>query len=166
MNRLLILITRSTVLLCCLAPLGCKLGHKLEVTTLAPSPDGSNVVALVEKDAFIDRNFEVRLFRTHESVRRGSIVFVSPDEGLPVGTERFIWSQDARYILLLGKHFFLTNEPLQSGDQLYLLYDTKSQKVWCNSPQKPELPRFTLSELAKLKFGSIGEGSDPHKSLP
>jgi hypothetical protein len=76
-------------------------------TTLTSlSPDDKFRVIILERRLGlldIDRNFHVRL----EDVKtgRGKVIFRSPDEGRPVGSERIIWSLDSSRFVLLGRHF-------------------------------------------------------------
>jgi hypothetical protein len=82
-------------------------------------------------------------------------VFRSPDEGIPRGTERFIWSEDSQFLLLVGKHFFLRRCcTLQSGDEAYLLLHVPSRQMWCNASQT-SLPDFGERELTKAGFGEL-----------
>lgn len=107
-----------------------------------------------------DRQFQVILYST-ANTNKYRIIYHSPDEGTP-GTERFIWSRDSRYFLLLGKRFSIeTNAPFtflnsayKSDEYGYLLYDVVESKVMCNSSQDTRYPRFFLTNL-------IGKDFDP-----
>ena len=57
------------------------------------------------------------------SIAGRAILYHSPDEGTPYGTERLIWSRDGTKLLLVGRHFFVKDDLfLDNGDQLYFLY--------------------------------------------
>ena len=118
------------------------------LTASAASPDGRMAVQLVDPDSFLDRNFSLRL--------RGSSwwwrhIWLSPDEG-PPGGERFVWSRDGRYVLLVGPNFFALPEScLASGEYLYLHLDTRSGAVRNNATQTRG-PRFALADLAGVEF--------------
>jgi hypothetical protein len=123
-----------------------------QVTTTRLSPDELLRAVLVEYPypGFIDRNFQVRI----EEVKGASrTIFRSPDEGRPTGSERFLWSRDGSRLVLLGKHFYVTEGVrLQNGEFLYLLYDFPTGRLWCNADQS-RAPRFGESELRGYDFG-------------
>jgi hypothetical protein len=101
----------------------------------------------------VDRNFTIRL----ESRDEGEIrtVFSSPDEGMPEGTERFIWSGDSQYVLLVGSHFFVERSvAVGHSEQAYLLLHLPTKRVWCNSRQT-SLPRLTQDVLSDAGFASV-----------
>jgi hypothetical protein len=82
----------------------------------------------------IDRSVTVRL----TDLSRGSVstIFVSPDEGRPPGTERFVWSSNGDYLALLGRHFFEDKAfQLSNGEYFYLLYHVPTGRIWCNASQ-------------------------------
>jgi hypothetical protein len=114
-----------------------------KTTTQSLSPDEAYRVSLVEvrpkMPGRIDRNVKV-CFATLDKEDKHEIkeetLFTSPDEGKPIGSERFIWSKDSAYVLLVGKHFFVAAElPLRGGEQAYFLYHVPSKRSWCNSRQ-------------------------------
>ena len=122
------------------------------VTTMLFSPDESMRAVLVEKRSFIDRNFEIRLeWWGSGGATSRTIIFSSPDEGRPVGTERFLWSRDSGKLLLVGKHFFTADDArLPTGEYLYFLYDVATGTKRCNASQGGLYPPFTLSDTAGI----------------
>lgn len=124
------------------------------VTLVSLSPDDNWRVHLVERNPplAIDRNFRVRLERLADhSVRE---LFQSPDEGLPVGSERILWSPDSTQFVLVGRHFSHNDkyEQLPSGESLYLLYDIPSGRLRCNATQGERgAERFTRSDCPWLE---------------
>jgi hypothetical protein len=125
------------------------LDRRLTLTSL--SPNDTLRVMLVERPTFIDRNFEVRLENIDSSRER--TVFRSPDEGRPVGSERVVWSADGTRFLLLGRHFFVSDQgKLSSGEHAYLMMDVRSGRLWCNSRQQSELPGFGVEELREVRW--------------
>jgi hypothetical protein len=116
---------------------------------------------LLDRPRFIDRNFVVRVedCQTHDSF----VIFSSPDEGMPIGSERFLWSKDSAQLLLVGKHFVVhEGAELETGESLYLLYDVASGVVWCNARQQSSFASFGLAELAGHDFGEeFGLRSSP-----
>lgn len=122
------------------------------VTTALVSPDGGRVAVLVELPRMLDRNFVVRLFTIGEGPGRARDVFESPDEGRPVGTERFLWSRDGRWLLLLGRNFSVRQDtPVVGGETLYLLCDTSLGNIRCNASQT-KIEGFGLADLEGLDF--------------
>ena len=120
-------------------------------TVTSLSPDDKWRVILVERRLFIDRNFHVRL----EEVETGQTrtIFQSPDEGRPIGSERFVWSQDASRFLLLGRHFYRCDSAaLPSGEQAYLMMDLNSDQIWCNAGQQTQFPEFGTDEIAAINW--------------
>jgi len=125
------------------------------ITLASVSPDGSALVRLVELPSFIDRNFELRLVTIKEGTEQGAAttVFRSPDEGRPAGSERIVWSKDSSVFLLLGRHFYVTDEAkLPNGEMLYLFYDLRSGKTLCNATQQSQYPSFTVKELGSVEW--------------
>jgi hypothetical protein len=123
------------------------------VTTTALSPDDQWRAALVEtQPRFIDRNFTVRVGAAAADPLSLEPVFESPDEGMPVGSERFIWSKDAEYLLLVGRHFVVEGSArLRTGEELYLLHHVPTKRQWCNARQT-RAERFGFPDLARIAF--------------
>jgi len=124
-----------------------------QATTTLLSPDDKIRVSVIEASSpgSIDRNFQIRL----EVLDSGatSVVFTSPDEGLPVGSERFIWSKDGTAFLLVGRHFALRDSiTLATGEEAYFLYNLSSNRAWCNSRQQSAFPHFTRDMLHGIQF--------------
>lgn len=121
------------------------------VTARALSPDEKWLVTLHDVSTFIDRNFIVTLrdLKTDTS----TVIFQSPDEGLSVYTEYFLWSADGRSLLLVGRHFYTKPElRLANGEIVYLLYDTQSGRLWCNAKERPNLARIDEPLLRQHGF--------------
>jgi hypothetical protein len=131
------------------------------ITTQSLSPDDTYRIYLTESKPnlplTIDRNFKLSLAildkdDKHEIARE--TLYISPDEGKPIGSERFIWSKDSKYVLLVGKHFFVATD-LQVGhdEQAYFLYHAPSKRSWCNSQQaKGKHGILTEDELREIDF--------------
>ena len=130
-----------------------------DVTTSLLSPNEKMRAVLVEHPlSFIDRNFRVYLEKTENPGALSSELFRSPDEGRPIGSERFLWSGDNTRILLLGRHFFVKPEvQLRNGESLYLLYDVPSGRIWCNASQQDRYPHFGEEELSGYNFGGTAK---------
>jgi hypothetical protein len=123
------------------------------VTTALVSPDGGRMALLVELPKFLDRNFAVRLLPFGEHLGKVRVIFESPDEGRPVGTERFLWSRDGRWLLLVGRRFYVRpGTPVVDDETLYLLYDTAGGSVRCNALQT-KLEGFGVADLTEMDFG-------------
>jgi hypothetical protein len=96
----------------------------------------------------IDRNFAVTL--TDLSSGSVSTIFVSPDEGRPPGTERFVWSSNGDYFALLGRHFFEDKAfQLSNGEYFYLLYHIPTGRMWCNASQSSG-ERMSIAQLRSV----------------
>jgi hypothetical protein len=122
-----------------------------QITTAAYSPDGQHRADLVDRKLhMIDRNFRIRIVELSGS---SQFVFHSPDENpLNIGQERFLWSQDGRRLLLVGRGFWVRKgAELANGESLYFLWDAASGKSWCNSDQRG--PPFDITELEGFDFG-------------
>ena len=116
------------------------------VTLVSLSPDEQTRVWLVEKPHWIDRNFVVRV----EEMKSGDsrIVFRSPDEGRPIGSERIVWASDSERFLVLGRHFYTAPDALLgSGNKLYLLHDLRSGRTWSNASQQVHFSSFSKADL-------------------
>lgn len=118
------------------------------ITMSALSPSNRYRALLVERPAFIDRNFDVVILDVDTDNER--TIFTSPDEGRPIGSERFLWSRDDQYLLLLGRNFFVAEAAvLDSGEQMYLLHHLPTGGTWCNATQA-DIPRFDATILREL----------------
>lgn len=123
-------------------------GKQEQVSLESTSPGGSFKVQIVELPVF-DRNFQVRLI---PEGKPPEVIYSSPDEGRPVGTERIIWSKDGDHFLLLGKNFTAGKEArLATGEYLYLLYQISTKKVRGNALQANHLG-FTVADLNGIEF--------------
>lgn len=112
------------------------------------SPDQKYVASFKELPGF-DRSFQV-LVAGNNSTSLPKIVYTSPDEGRPVGTERFIWTTNSEAFLLVGSHFFTrTNLKTKNGQSIYLFYNVVSGELRSNASQNV-LPGIDAAELRKL----------------
>jgi len=59
-----------------------------QVTLTSLSPDDAVRVNVVELPHFVDRNFDLRLEKFVNRAGKAEVVFTSPDEGAPPGSER------------------------------------------------------------------------------
>ncbi len=125
-------------------------------TTQSLSPnDGFRAILRERGPSFgIDRNFVIQL----ENVLDGEVrtIFKSPDEGRPIGSERFAWSTDSKRVLLVGRHFYTVDDDitLKDGSRPYFLYDLETRDAWCNADQVKDLPRITSEKLIDAGFKS------------
>jgi hypothetical protein len=120
-------------------------------TLVSLSPDDQWRVALVERNQFIDRNFDLLLEYVNAS--RSRTVSRLPDEGRPIGSERIIWSADNSRFLLLGRHFYQADAArMKNGEQPYLMMDIPSGRIWCNASQQSEFPAFTIDDLKLISW--------------
>ena len=120
------------------------------MTTSRLSPDETLRASLIERPAE-DRRFQIRVENlvTGES----SIVFRSPDEGQPYGTERLIWSTDGTKLLLVGRHFFVKEDLfLNIGDQAFFLHDVPTGRGWCNSEAPVPFPPLKAEMIEGVEF--------------
>ena len=123
------------------------------VTARSLSPDERLLVELHERPAYIDRNFFITLRDRYAKAGASPVIFESPDEGRPICTEYFLWSADGRSVLLVGRHFYTKPElRLANGEIVYLLYDTQTGGIWCNSQQRPEMTRIDEPLLRQHGF--------------
>jgi len=157
-DKMLVRFLRGISLACLvilLAHTGCE-KTVTSFTTKCDSPDGRHRALLIEKDDFggIDRNFDVFLEDLTSTSTKRRLLFTSPDEGKPIGTERFIWSIDGRFLLLVGMKFIVVarGDSLDSGELLYLLYDIESANLRCNASQTDKYERFTLKDISKIRW--------------
>ncbi len=122
-------------------------------TVTSLSPYGTSRVSLVEVSPSwaIDRNFQLRI----ESMSTGEIrtVFHSPDEGRPIGSERFLWSRDGTTFLLVGRHFYVKDDlRIATGEQAYFLYEIPTGRGWCSADQPAGYPLLTAEILSRVAF--------------
>lgn len=136
------------------------LRDRTTVTSL--SPDDRVRARLVERPGWIDRNFDVILERLDDGTK--TVVFSSPDEGRPEGSERFLWSRDGTMLLLVGRHFIVRppSMALETGETVYLLYHLPSRRTWCNSEQQARFPPIPNDLSSRVDFGV---GINPGKSI-
>jgi hypothetical protein len=123
------------------------------ISASATSPDIRWRALLVEfDDGRLDRNFEVYLETV--STKELRLVFSSPDEGRPIGTERFIWSKDGRFLLLVGRQFGImdSGDRLSTGEYLYLLCDLHTGVIRCNARQQNKLAPFLKSDVRQIEW--------------
>ena len=131
------------------------------ITLASQSPDYKWRVYLVERPRMIDRNFEIEMEDIKSKNKR--TVFRSPDEGAP-GSERMIWSLDASRVLLLGGKFFVTEgATISTGEQLYLMMDIATGKIWCNASQQNRHPSFGLEDVGAISW--LGWTPPPNQPL-
>ncbi len=137
-------------------------------TTISLSPNEAYWIRLVERKPNlpirIDRNFKIILETRANS--QEELIFDSPDEGTPIGTERFIWSKDSDYVLLVGKHFFTEPPHIRisdDGSEAYFLYHVPTRRKWYNTKQTHTLaPALTKELLRGIKFEqSVQFDDDP-----
>jgi hypothetical protein len=117
------------------------------VTTSMLSPNLLLTIKLVETNTFIDRRFSVIV----EGIDKKNVIYTSPDELNPPGTEQFIWSVDSNYVLLIGRRFAACDTFDSRGNQIYLLYSYSDDKIWCCSKQKNYEP-INLDMLDSILF--------------
>ena len=134
--------------------------NREHITLVSLSPDEKRRVHLVELNAWIDRNFVIRVERCTD--RSFETIFRSPDEGMPIGSERIVWSPDSRQFVLLGRHFYVRDgTPSVGGEMLYLLYDVKACRLWCNAEQQRAYPHFEIGDVEWLKAPAPMPSSKP-----
>lgn len=134
------------------------------LTTQSLSPDGRYSIHLIEiqpnHPLRLDRNFRLELVQVEASgepvASSRDILFESPDEG-PAGTERFIWSKDGMYVLLVGREFFVDRElPTagEEGEHAYLLYHVPTRRLWVNARQisPDQFEPLTEHVLREIEF--------------
>ncbi len=150
MKRFLIGVALGLVLGAGFAVIGVGLASKR--TTLSRlSPDETTRACLVERTfPSLDRNFQVVL----EDLVHGEskVLYHSPDEGRPYGSERFIWSKDGQWLVLVGRHCFVKRDLfLDNGDQLYFLYHVPTGRSFSNAAFS-ERPPIEVSTIESTEF--------------
>jgi hypothetical protein len=100
-----------------------------------------------------DRRFEVRVTRHNGNAAEITSIYQSPDEGR--AAERLLWSDDSRYLLLVGKYLAVGRECVaDNGEVIYLLYDLDRRETRCNSCQLTNrMKTFDFNDLTKINFG-------------
>ena len=126
------------------------------ITLTSLSPDETVRVTLVELPHLLDRNFELRLDSAHRGGRERTIIFRSPDEDRPEGTERVVWAVDGSRFLLVGRHFHVNAHaprvPAGTSEVAYLMYELPTGRLWCNSAQQTTHPTFTWDDLKVVRW--------------
>jgi hypothetical protein len=122
-------------------------------TIIRLSPDETMLADLGEPQVLFnpDRYVSIRLMKLHD--RKWSVIHHSGDEGRPEGTERLIWSKDGKWLLVVGRHFFVKEDLfLDNGDQLYFLHHVPSGKSWLNSASETQLPVLNADAIRGIEF--------------
>jgi hypothetical protein len=133
------------------------------ITTESTRPDGRRRLVLIDTPGF-DRNFVIRLDDIHGDSINSQTLFTSADEGRPIGTERFIWSNSGRYAILVGQHFFVGDQfRVATGERLYLWIDAASGIVLgCNSDQSSnQSVHYKPFHLSNIKQSGDSWPEDP-----
>lgn len=144
---------------------GCE-NYRLTVRGISPS--GNFEARLNDREVRIlgalDRNFSVTI-KDNQSGTEHTVLARSQDEGRPP-TERFIWSKDERYLLLVGKSFFVKPAfKLNTGETLYLLYDRQEQTLKLNSGQTKSA-HFDPEALEGIEFEETLQFRSPIEASP
>jgi len=141
----------------CVAPFGVMawMAGARETTCSSISPDQRFEILLIDqKYPFIDRNFRILLHDLEQGTT--SRLFQSPDESVQCDSDRFIWSKDGRYFLLVGPEFFVHDDHrvmLKTGEFAYYLYNLSTKEAWCNASQQRDLSRvITKAQLEEIDF--------------
>lgn len=129
------------------------------ITINSLSPNEHYRVKLIEvKTDFsrVGRNFRITIEHLNINQNLPIVIFNSPDEGLPIGTEEIIWSKDSSKFLIIG-NYFITKEKdtLQSGKLLYLLYNLNTKQVNCNALQQNKYPTFKLNNIKGISWSGV-----------
>jgi hypothetical protein len=100
-----------------------------------------------------DSHFEIQITSGNTNNAQVQTIYRSPDEGGV--TPRLLWSDDSRYLLVVGKNLGVgPKDGTDTGEWLYLLYDLKKNEVRCNSIQlSVPINRFDFDDLAGINFG-------------
>ena len=127
------------------------LAFNRDVTVTSLSPDDSLRIIVVEHPSSLDRNFDVVI--EDVATQQSRVVFHSPDEGRPIGSERVVWSADGSRFLILGRHFYIAERgKLPTGDQIYLMVDVRSGQMWCNASQQNQYPGFGIEDVRAIRW--------------
>ena len=119
---------------------------KPEITATSVSPDMKTRIDLVEIPERFDRNFNLVVREYPDMNPR--IIFQSPDEGRPAGSERFVWSSTGHRVLLLGKHFFVPAEDIRAN-KYDLSINRYSETVYEEEEYDP--PKEILARMMTLE---------------
>lgn len=123
---------------------------------VSQAPDCKHEIVLREVSPawYIDRNF-ILVVRDLDNGQREKEIFRSPDEGRPIGTERFYWSTDSAHVLLSGKHFIAvgsTDMKLEDDADPYLLYRVADGKLWF-AGERLSSDSLSREQLQEIDFG-------------
>lgn len=147
-----------------LQTVGCSLKH-WSVTAARLSPDETKSVVVEDVVLLffqLDRNFRVLLQDAGQADGASKVVFESPDEGRPVGTERIVWSRDSSKFLLIGRHFLVHEEcKLSSGEIVYFMMDLRTGKTWCNARQGADISRLERDHVMSIDWEFPLEWPEP-----
>jgi hypothetical protein len=114
------------------------------------SPDETARVLLIEKSS-VDRNLKVFIQKRGETAQP---IYLSGDLGKPSGSERVVWSSNSSKFILVGRHFDIKPDTakLSTGENLYLLYDSQKQKLYCHYYDVPRFQCLPLSTSITSSF--------------
>jgi hypothetical protein len=122
-------------------------------TAFSLSPDHSHRVRLVEVSSSFSGDKQNQIKLEDMASKNVAILFSWPDEGRPKGSERFLWSKDGTWFLLLGRQFILENPiVVNTLDEAYFLYHLRTRRAWCHSSQQTTYPHFTRAMLEAIPF--------------
>jgi hypothetical protein len=128
-------------------------------TLVSNSPDGDYKIIVREGGRTIDRNFDVVLVDRKTGVER--VIFKSFDQTPTIKRERFVWTLDSSKVALIGDRYFVTPEAnLANGEIVFLMYDVKSDKVWCNADDDPRYEHISARQAVGI-FGKELQREEP-----
>ena len=131
----------------------------LRDTLVSNSPDGDYQIIVRERGRFIDRNFRVVLVDRKTGVER--VIFDSFDQSPTITRERFVWTHDSSKVALTGDRYYATPEAsLANGEIVFLMYDVKSDKLWCNADDDRRYERLSAQEAVSI-FGKEVQREEP-----
>jgi hypothetical protein len=132
----------SVLLITFIVGMGCE--NPATISLSSRSPDGKAKVKIIENPRNLDRNYSIAVYEGTSNW----ICFMSPDELRPP-SEHIFWSSDSSAFCVVSKSG-LVDPSIDIGNSfyLYMLYDIKERRIWCNSTQT-NLPHFTLKHLQK-----------------
>ena len=127
-----------------------------EVVTESTSPDGRyRIVVIQPKLVLLDRNFRVELIdKISESTQ---VIFKSFDQSPSIREEYFVWTNDSRWVALIGDEYYVASgSGLPNGLTLFLAYDIENDRVYCNTDYLERgFPQMTVGEAVR-RFGENG----------